>query len=72
MSDSACHRQSETRVDRVCSWCSAILESSRISWQGRAELKTHGICRSCFLEARLRDQLASAAYSSGQVRAVAG
>jgi hypothetical protein len=72
MSDSTCHGRSETRVHRVCSWCSAILDTSRTSWQGQAEMKTHGVCRSCFFEVRLRDQLASAAFSSGQARFVAG
>ena len=72
MSDKACYRRPQTTVYRVCSWCSAILETSQTSWQGRAEMTTHGVCRSCFFEVRLRDQLASAAFSSGHVRVAAG
>jgi hypothetical protein len=72
MSDRACDRRPETQVHRVCSWCSAILETSHTQGQGPAAMTTHGVCRSCFFEVRLRDQLASAAYSSGRARLTAG
>ena len=72
MSDRACDRRPETTVHRVCSWCSGIFGTSRAPWQGQAEMTTHGVCRSCYFEVRLRDQLASAEFSSGHARVAAG
>jgi hypothetical protein len=71
MSEMASGGRQETRVHRVCSWCSAVLETKRISWSGQADVKTHGVCRSCSWEVRLRSQPAPATFESGQRAAVA-
>jgi hypothetical protein len=72
VSEKARESRSETRVRRVCSWCAGVLETSYTPWTGQAEMTTHGVCRSCLVEIRLRQQLARADLGSGYAGVAAG
>lgn len=48
--------RARTRVHRVCAWCRAVLGTSHSAWQGKPVVISHGVCRSCLLEARLRGE----------------
>lgn len=62
----------QTRIHHVCSRCAAVLGSSLTPWTGESVLTTHGVCRWCFVEMRLRDHLALSALDAGTARAAAG
>ena len=68
MSEGVADGRRETRVHRVCAWCSVVLETTRAPWAGQEDLATHGMCRSCAWEARLRSQPIPGVFESGARR----
>lgn len=72
MSEKVSSDGAQTRVHHVCSRCAAVLGTSLMPWAGQAVLTSHGLCRWCFVEVRLRDHLARSPLRPGSFGTAAG